>query len=283
MFGELYGLSCVENQVLAILKGRGNAIVPLYHQCAIPLKELFFFLVVKGEDPYYFSCMPRIQDELKQLGLLNICLKKPQNRHSLQDLICNCKENEYVLLRVTPEFTKSELHARGFRNDHFVRIAPQENGFVIYNDIPETVITVPADKLDRISGGECLLVAVNGKVDEKLKQELWNDRLFKAEKYVPTYFQPCDLEEIEDFPARLRNMMLMYKLLRYRLADYYGQYTNTAFIRQMMPSIERYNAKAEYYNLKQNATRQQLYELLHNVNLQEVELMNVLKERLEEL
>ena len=60
-------MSCVENQVLAILRERRNDIRPLYHNSAVPLRELFFSLVVRGEKPYRFYLVPRIQEELKAL------------------------------------------------------------------------------------------------------------------------------------------------------------------------------------------------------------------------
>lgn len=282
MFEGLYGLSCVEDQVLAILKERGNDIAPFYHHSAISLKELFFFMVIKGESPYRFSRMPKIQDELKQMEILDIHLKTPQNMRSVRDKIRNCKENEYVLIRVTPEFTRAELHARGFRKDHFVKVTAQEKDFVIYNDIPETTAVITAAKLGKIYDGEYLLITEKGKVDERLKQELWNNRIFKAEKHIPFYFRSYDLEGIENIPARMRNMIQVYKIMRCRLAEYYGQYVNTEFVKKSIPMIEKYYAKAEYFNLRKNATMQQWFELLHNVNVQDVELMDTLKGKLEE-
>ena len=46
MFEGLYGLSCVENQVLAFLRQQEVDVAPLYYNSAVPLKELFFFMVI---------------------------------------------------------------------------------------------------------------------------------------------------------------------------------------------------------------------------------------------
>jgi hypothetical protein len=48
MINTLYGLSCLENHTLAILHERGMDIRPLYRDCAMPMKELFFFLIYHG-------------------------------------------------------------------------------------------------------------------------------------------------------------------------------------------------------------------------------------------
>ena len=51
MFEGLYGLSCVENQVLAFLRQQEVDVAPLYYNSAVPLKELFFLHGHPGDEP----------------------------------------------------------------------------------------------------------------------------------------------------------------------------------------------------------------------------------------
>ena len=70
MFEGLYGLSCVENQVLAFLRQQEVDVAPLYYNSAVPLKELLFFMVIQGMSPVRFDRVGRIQDDLRARGML---------------------------------------------------------------------------------------------------------------------------------------------------------------------------------------------------------------------
>lgn len=283
MFDQIHGLSCVENQLLAILKERGNDISPLYYNSAIPLKELFFFFVIKGDSPYRFYRIPRIQDELKDLGLIDMRLKRPKTIRTVREQIRRCKENEYVLLRVTTIFTKTVLHARGLRDDHYVRAVPDGNDFILYNDIPDVSVRLSARELGKSYAGEYFLIKVRGSIDQRISELLWNRRIFKAEKHVPFYFRAGDFEAAPNSTLGLRNMIGVYKTMRRRLALYYGLWVNTQFIQNSIPAIDQCYAMAEYYNLRKTATDQKLFELLYQLNTKEVVMMDTLKQKMEEL
>jgi len=45
----------------------------------------------------------------------------------------------------------------------------------------------------------------------------------------------------------------VYKVLRYRMAEYYGQYVDTGFIKERMPEVEKSFSLFEYFNLKKTA------------------------------
>ena len=78
MFEGLYGLSCVENQVLAFLRQQRVEVAPLYYNSAVPLKELFFFLVIQGIRPVYFDRVRRIQDDLRAVSYTHLDVYKRQ-------------------------------------------------------------------------------------------------------------------------------------------------------------------------------------------------------------
>ena len=127
MFEGLYGLSCVENQVLAFLRQQEVDVAPLYYNSAVPLKELFFFMVIQGMSPVRFDRVGRIQDDLRARGMLAF-EKREQELSAWLETLSEQTEREAVLILVTPEFTKSVLMARGFRDDHYVRLLPEGRG-----------------------------------------------------------------------------------------------------------------------------------------------------------
>ena len=128
MFEGLYGLSCVENQVLAFLRQQEVDVAPLYYNSAVPLKELICFMVIQGMSPVRFDRVGRIQDDLRARGMLAF-EKREQELSAWLETLSEQTEREAVLILVTPEFTKSVLMARGFRDDHYVRLLPEGEGW----------------------------------------------------------------------------------------------------------------------------------------------------------
>ena len=280
MFEGIYGMSCVENQVLAVLRERGADIRPLYHNSAVPLRELSFSLVVRGEKPYRFYRVPRIQEELKALGVISLTLRRGQDADTLRGQIRHGGADA-VLVRVTPECTKSVLHARGLREDHYVRAVSSADGFLLYNDIPETVVPLGDAAFGGILTGDSLQLSIRGAVDSRLKTRLWDKRLFRPEQAAPFSFAEGKGDEGRT-AERLRDLLGVYKIMRYRMQSYYGQYVDTDFIGEAMPIIEQYYMKAEYWNLRKNAPAKALQGLLEDLWRRDARMMEILTERLEE-
>jgi len=301
MFENLYGLSCIENQTLAILRNRGMDIRPLYRDCAMPIKELFFFLIYHGNKQEYFDRITRVQDLAKELGIISLKLygqtvnqkkspiMQPQhfNPEEMITALRNIKENEYILMRVTKEFTKERLRARGLRNDHFVAITINGNHFDVINDIPETSLTLTIEELNAAYDGEFFKLSLTRNITDADRKKAHIDRVFKAEKNTGFTFDISDFDPVRRFPnepkevgIRMRNMVGVYKTLRYRMAEYYGQYINTDFIRKHMNEVEKYYSLFEYYNLKKNTPFERYFEVFCKLNQMDTELNEELKVQL---
>ena len=317
MFENLYGLSCIENQTLAILRERGIDIRPLYRDCAMPVKELFFFLVYHGNKQEYFDRITRVQDLAREIGIISMELcgrpagensenrrpfpgaapvgdyklppKESVNPDEVINSVRNAEENEVILVRVTEEFTKIQLHARGLRGDHYVRVAANGDHFDILNDIPEITLPLTTEEFAAAFGGDFFKLRVNRDVTDADRKKIHATRVFKAENHIEFYFDIADFDPIRRFPnepedvgRRMRSMAGVYKTLRYRLAEYYGQYTDTDFIRERMPEAEKAYSLFEYYNLKKNISFERYFEAFEKLNQLDNELMEEIKRRLAE-
>ena len=281
MFENIYGLSCVENQVLAILKERGMDITDLYNDSAMPMKDLFFYLVQKGEKQENFAGLPRIQDVLKNIGLISLKLRKQENIENVRSAIRRGKENDYFLIRVTPEFTKSVLRARGFRADHYVLVKKASAGFEMTNDIPPQKLTLAARELTPVYGGDYFKLTVKRSLDDDDRRCLWTARKYKPEKFEPTHYFIRDFDNIHDLVVRLRNLAGVLKLLRCRLAEYYGHYFNTDFILEKLPAFEKHYAALEYFNLKRPGYAfEKCLDLFRHLNDMDTVIMLELKQRI---
>jgi len=280
MYEYIYGLSCVENHVLAVLRSRGLPVEYTYHDSAVPMRELYDSMIRHGVRPEYFGRIRRVQDTLREMGVISLMKSRAEGMEQAKREIRGCRENEYILMRVTPGFTRTVLSARGFRPDHYALVQVAGNGFEIYNDIPERVVPVTAQFSQAYDGG-CFRLAVLRNMNEADAGFLWRIRGFRPERYEPSYFRMEDFAGIEDAGVRLRNMAGVYKLLRCRMAEYYGMYVDTGFIRDALPEADRCYARFEYYNLRGSVPLEKYYELFCELNDADNAMMNELKARLE--
>ena len=280
MFEGLYGLSCVENQVLAFLRQQEVDVAPLYYNSAVPLKELFFFMVIQGGSPVCFDRVQRIQDDLRTRGILAF-EKREQELPAWLHILSEQTEREAVLILVTPEFTKSVLMARGFRDDHYVRLLRRGTGWVVFNDIPDKSVTLTDAELREAYAGDGFCLSLCRGMDREDRLRFWNSRIFKPESHVDFWFYEQDLDGVPDVGRRLRDMIGIYKQLRYRMAAFYENYgLDMAFLWEKEPEMERIYALTEYYHLKRSVPSSQFYILLQEIARMDNSLMAQLRNRL---
>ena len=278
MFENIYGLSCVENQVLAILRDWGMDITPLYYDCAMPLKELFFYMVLKGDKQEYFDRVQRIQDVLKTMGIIRLERVRQEDMVRLRYAIRHCRERQRVLVRVNSSFTREILHARGLREDHFVQVRPDLNGFIVYNDLPETVAALSAKALSAVYDGEYFRLEWLRPLTDQDAEGLFAGRLFRPERQERFTFHQSDLEGLDRIGVRLRHMLGVYKLLRLRMAAYYGRKMDSSFI--PVAEIANIQAKVEYLTLRREEDPAAFFPLLSELNQLDNDLMGFCKQQL---
>ena len=251
MFEDIYGLSCIENQVLAILKERNQKIALAYHDSAMPVHEIFKVIVRHGVKQENFVYLKRVHDLLKELGVIDFSMKRTSDIDELVQEISDCGSDEYILIRVSVDFTKNVLHARGLRKDHFVRINPSKSGaFVIINDIPELSIRVGREQLAHIFRNYYIRIKVTRELSQDDARRLWGQRKYKPEEIKSVRYNPGSLGI--DAGERIRDIAGINKILKRRMTEYYGIYTDTSFIKRILPETDKLYAVAEYYVLKKN-------------------------------
>ena len=261
MYENIYGLSCVDNQVLGQLKSNGTDISVLYVASDISFESLFDEMVINGIKPEYFSLIPKIQDILKDAGAISLELK---NSSDMDEIINILSDNEYkVLIKLKPDFVKSKLFARGLREDHYVYIEKKGNNYTIYNDIPETKVVVPFSELNEIYSGNYFVF--------KILRSLSKDDTFYIENKCPTVKKiifPIKTEFINDINnigQKFRNFMWIYKLLVYRFTECNSKKISKKRIKESRDYVDNVFAMAEYFNLKKSDNTQNYCELINEV------------------
>ncbi len=277
----VYGLSCVENQLLFFLRERGWDIARLYANAAIPLQELFTLFVRRGERYERFERIPRIQTLLKEEGLLSLTRHTADSRRAADEARA-AGPDRAVLVMVTPDFARRALHARGLRDDHYVRLTAEGDGCRLRNDLPETEVLLSPQELDAAYGGNYLLAAVQRENTPQDDRRRWENRLFPAEALEPFSVGPEDfdsavLSDVPELARRLRDLAGIYKLTRYQMQAYYAPAADTAFMRELLERAEKRYAQWGYYHLKKETDPAPLIALFEALNEDETALIRRLQ------
>ena len=280
MFERVYGMSCVENQVLALLQKRGMDISMLYYDCAIPISALFGSLVECGIRQEYFHQLPKSQDILKELGVIRLDLTKEPNAGQVLTRIEQNDGNAFVLARITPEFVQKSLWAKGLRPDHYVLVQRAGSQIILTNDIPERTIQISKEEFEACYAQEYFLLTINRTLNPTDRERLWNLRTFRLERPAAFEVSMDALGNIDNFGIRLRDLAGVCKLMRYRLAEYYRHFVSTEFIYRSISLYQKYHATFEYYNLKQNIPLKRYYSLLCEMIQTDRRLLEELRRRI---
>lgn len=262
MYENVYGFSCVENQVLAQLKSSGMDISALYRVLDIDFESLFYEMMVKGTKPEYFSLIPKIQDVLKNAGVISLERKEAAG---IDEIIMTLNEGIFkVFIKINPDFVRKRLYARGLREDHYVYIEKTGDNFTLYNDLPETTATVSFSELCDIYTGSYFAF-------KRLRNLTENDILSIQSKMqtdcsrVKFPVQAEFLNEISDIGLKFRNLMWIYKILVYRFTECNSKKIAKKKIRESRDYAENIFALSEYLHLKKSNDIAKYCELINEV------------------
>jgi len=281
MYEKIYGLSCIENHVLAILRQRGEDISWTYYDSAVPLYQLYNEMVRNGVKQESFNSVKRVHDTLRKMGIISLKRIEPLNIMDTARVINSCRDNEYILIRVSSEFAQKVLHTRERQPDHYVLAKAADDGWTVSIDIPPYVIAITEEQFCTVFDGDCFVLTVNRQIDTADTRSLWCKRTHKPEKHRRTYFTQDDLFGIEEPKIRLRDMACVYALLRRRMAEYYGRYVNTEFFNRLLPEIERTRDAFAAHSKQKNTPVGKYAELLRELSNIDAFLINTLNKRLE--
>lgn len=274
LYDGTLGLSCVENQILALLLEQGQDIVPLYYDSAVPIKILCNDLLTGGQRAERYHGVDRVQTTLQRLGIV----KMERSATPFEELSTQMDRME-TLLKVSSAFTFHTLHARGFREDHFVLVRREADFYRAYNDIPAASIPLYPSELKRAYDGEVITVSIQRTLTQEDAATLFQQRTYKPEDWE-LYALPDGLaESISDFGQKFSQLLRVYKILRRRMQAYYKKYISGYVI--PVREIEKLQARLEYCNLRDG--RDQSKRILQFQELVEMDnhLMSVCKKEME--
>ena len=277
MYENIYGLSCVENQILYHLKLLDMDISMLYSDSLIAFDDLYNSFVINEESPDYFNKIPKIQNTLQSLGVLQYSYYK---KDDISEVLLNLKNvNDFLLFRVKSDFAKNTLYARGFRPDHYVCAKRLDKNIEIINDIPYKKILISQEELYSIYDGSYIVFTIIRYLNE-YDREILSKNIINIPQNANYISENCvPIKQTNDLNLRIRNLLRILKILRYRVYEYYRNYIDVGFIKEMCILINKYFATCEYFNLRNVVDNKKYIELLNKVIEADNKIISGLKER----
>lgn len=280
MFDNVYGTSCIENQVLEIMRANGQNIRELYYDSAVPLSVLYRTFLIQRCKPEFFQCILKIQNVLKSLGIIKMQLFLAGEETLIEVLRQRTDSNTYILIECNSESAKQMLQIRGWRDDHYVYVKPFGLQYEVLNDIPVKKLTVTEQQLRRLYNRKFFCVEFLRPISEEDVSSLWSIRTFTPESYFPLEVSEDEFAAIPEAGLGLRNLLCVYKLMKQRFALYYHEYTDTDLMQGHIARIAHLLARVEYCILKHTGKPADFCRIIGEINEIEKRIMHEAAERI---
>ena len=268
MLKHKYGLTPKEDALINYLADKKIDFTPMFYNSAIPIKELFYFFVIAGNTFYEFDRIPDLFTELQNFHAMKFESFITEDLQKVRRLIRTADTNEGFLINLSSDDADNKwAHIKA-------------------NDMRFTIDTIQSGKDNDISALQLRKMYAGEIVKLKLLSsdmpdynQLFVQRLFKPEQYIPFYFVESDLDNVEDLILKMGNMFYAYKVTRYRMIEYYSFFTDVEFIKKSMRKVE--SVFKLLIHLKNNGNiKSKCFVMLHELNQADVSMMSVLKENL---
>lgn len=248
-YDNLWGLSCVENQVLAIMCAENIDRSFVYANSLIPLKKLHTFFFIEKKEYAYFDGVPKAQDLLRDSGMLELKLLEDISASEVYRRLLHSRV--YVLLKTDPRYMEKIFYKRPMRDDHFVLAQKSENGVMLFNDIPVNGREVLYGELKEAYAGKAITLSFS---EIRLQYEFseLNQRLIKQARKMQCRSFSTGYDDIgaEENGEKLRDLVGIYKLTLQRLAEFYRNRYQYEILLEQIKLLSRLYVQLSYAVLR---------------------------------
>ena len=231
-----YGLSCIENYVIAILKKYISNWETIFFKSFILFEDILRDFAVYKEKYAYFSGVERIQDVCSELGLIQINYESNISMEEIQD------DLDFAFVRVNEKFIRDNYKTKLWREDHFIYVKKMAEGWFFVNDTPLDEGRISNPYFEQIFSNECFYLSLNRRhLEDESCLEYFLGNLKKDSKKDINFKATC-----LEFRDAIGVMRVIYR----RISLYLSRYMQIGMIDSFVNELDKIYMKAEYMNLK---------------------------------
>jgi hypothetical protein len=269
-----YGLSCIENYVMLLLKEYREDWEYIFYKSYISFDEIFKEFYIKKKQYSYFDKISRLQkvgNELKMCDIRGI-----RTEH-IQDVF---QQSSIAAICVTPEYIAEKYKTKLWRDDHFILLQNQENGlYAFINDSPKDSGYLSLEELNRIFTGEAILFEMkNIDLTNDKKEKMFQDFYISVIQAKGSDNRRLFTKDIE--VELLRDILGVLRVVVKRTAAFCKRYCDVEFLDEYSDSLDWYFNKLEYIRLRKRYTLDELHEIINKINDKDIMIRSVLIERI---
>ena len=269
---DLYGLSCVENFLLYILKMERYSYKFLFYKSFLSFSAIVNAFYIDKVEYAYFNKISRIQDLARKNKVINM------RENFILDLDF-FDRYDYICVMVKPEYIKSKYNTEMWRDDHYILLSKTDNkNFNYLNDNPRNIGVISFSELENISTGRVLAFDLKKDINDEIKKVFFNEFIIDFNADALT-----DLNiNITDF-TMARDILGIHRILRRRTCDFCSQYANIEFLTPYLNALDKHYTSLEYMRLRNKVDYNKINEIFANILQEDRNEMFKIKTELEKL
>lgn len=266
LLNGLYGLSCIENYVLYILRREGFSYQHLYFQSGLSFGEIVEEFIHRNARFAYFYRIKRLQNVAEENGLIQMISDSRADFSAMHN-------HDFACVMVEPEYVKKKYHVDLWRDDHFILLSEiDKSRFHYLNDTPRDAGVISSEELKRICSGGMVAIDIGRDVTEELKREFLYQMIpsIRIDDVTAEY-------DIGDFGIA-RDILGVCRILRKRLYEFSSQYLDSGFLIPYLNLLDKQYMSVEYMRLRKKTDRKKLNDIMLEVAVEDRKHMtNLLK------
>ena len=268
---NLYGLSCIENFLLYILKKEKYLYKYLFFQSFLPFRIIIDSFIREKVQFAYFDKIMRIQDLAGKYGLIDL--------HTINSLDFEfINKYEYICVMVKPEYIKSKYKIALWREDHYILLSQlNKNHFYYLNDTPRDVGLISFAELKSIFAGQIVAFDIRHNITDELIKQFFNLFIYNLDFDKREF-----IINIDDF-VTARDILGIHRILRRRVYEFCSMYTDVEFLIPYLNTLDKHYTSLEYMRLRNNVDFKNINIMLLDVYKEDIVKMNDILRKLEEI
>lgn len=277
-FKDLHGLSCVENYFLYLLYLRNEPYIWLYSESFVPFKRVYKDFIENSARYESYGSVTRLHDSAKGRGLIKLDYVKDNNLTEMKPQLDSLRPNEYMLIKISPEFIKNKFNSVKWRDDHFALLLKERDSITLINDSPAYAGLTEWDELDMAYDNTYIIINF---IREPDKNDLSTCRQ-SFEKCITSYMaeeisvNEKDIQEL----IRLRDALGVYRVLIKRVIDYSNSYLKANIKHIEAENLDRIYSAVEYLRIRKRYKAGEIRDMVRSIEETERSIITEIKKHI---